>query len=96
MCIRDSSRPVRSAKNDCMNTLNEVLREVKDYQSQELREQIREINNKRRILAESTEECERRQENDRLRASKRRAEESPEQRAQWLLIIRLRASQRRA
>ena len=91
-----TSRPVRSAKNDCMNRLNEVLRELNDYQSQELREQIREINNKRRILAESTEERERRQENDRLRASKRRAEESPEQRAQRLLIIRLRASQRRA
>ena len=54
-----------------MNRLNEVLRELKDYQSQELREQIREINNKRRRMAESTEERERRQENDRLRASKR-------------------------
>ena len=48
-------RPVQSAKNDCMNRLNEVLRELNDYQSQKLREQIREINNKRRRLSESTE-----------------------------------------
>lgn len=91
-----TSRPMRSAKNDCMNRLREVLRELNDSQSQESREKISEINNKRRKLSESIEGREQRQENDRLRASVRRAEESQEQRAQRLQTDRVRATQRRA
>ena len=85
------SRPVRTAKSMCINSLVKVISYLNDSQSQDILDKKRKREN-----CETAEERHQRLSQMRKRTNNRSAEETVEQRDQRLEQMRERISQRRA